>query len=379
MKKIFYWSPCLDMIGTVKSTINSASSIARYSKKNIKIKLINSCGEWEKYKEILKRKEIEVIDFYKSYYDFLPKKGFIQSRLSNLIVFLLSFFPLLKLLKKEKPDFVIIHLITSLPLILLKFFNFNTKFILRISGYPRLNFSRKFLWRMLSKKIFKVTCPSKDLADQLKKLKIFPEEKIFFLPDAVFSIEYLRKKIKENQNKKLEKNFFLAVGRLTKQKNFSYLIDEFSKYVKNNPSQKLFIFGEGEEKKKLKKQIIDNRLEDNIFLKGNSNLIFNYMRNAQLFILSSLWEEPGIVLIESALNNLFIISSNCKNGPREFLNNGKGGILFENNLRGELLSKIVDFKNLSREEKKLRTLAAKKNSRKYSMFNHYKELSTLLT
>ena len=75
------------------------------------------------------------------------------------------------------------------------------------------------------------------------------------------------------------------------------------------------------------------------------------MRNARAFILSSLWEEPGIVLIESALNNLFIISSNCKNGPREFLDNGKGGILFESNLRGALLKKIIEFDNLNNEEK----------------------------
>ena len=68
------------------------------------------------------------------------------------------------------------------------------------------------------KKIFKVTCPSKDLMDQLKKENIFSKEKIFFLPDAVFSTEFFRKQIEIQDNDKLEKNFFLAVGRLTKQK-----------------------------------------------------------------------------------------------------------------------------------------------------------------
>ena len=56
---------------------------------------------------------------------------------------MLGFMPLLKTLKKNKPDYIIIHLITSLPLILLLFFNFETKFILRISGYPRMNFFQK--------------------------------------------------------------------------------------------------------------------------------------------------------------------------------------------------------------------------------------------
>ena len=70
---------------------------------------------------------------------------------------MLGFMPLLKTLKKNKPDYIIIHLITSLPLILLLFFNFETKFILRISGYPRMNFFRKLLWKLTLKKIYLIT------------------------------------------------------------------------------------------------------------------------------------------------------------------------------------------------------------------------------
>ncbi len=381
MKKVYYWSPCLDMVGTVKSTINSAISLAKYSNQldQVQVKIINSCGEWNKQKNLFEEKKVKVINFYEGYYEYLPKKGYIQSRFSNLIVIFFSFLPLLKLLKKDKPDFIILHLITSLPLILLKFFNFKTKFILRISGHPKLNFFRKFLWKIIGSKIHKVTCPSLDLVSQLKKFDIFPEEKLSFLPDAVLNIQDLKKKKKINNRLKMEESFFLAVGRLTKQKNFRYLIDEFSKYLKIKPNQKLLIFGEGEEKNRLQKKIIDKKLEKNIFLKGNSNFIFNYMRNARAFILSSLWEEPGIVIIESAINNLLIISSDCKNGPREFLDNGDAGILFKNNSKGALLEKILEFENLSKEEKKLKVFLAKKNSSKYSLFNHYRKLKLLLS
>ena len=62
---------------------------------------------------------------------------------------------------------------------------------------------------------------------------------------------------------------------------------------------------------------------------GFSENIFSYMKKADAFILSSLWEDPGFVLIEAAFCNLFIISSDCKNGPKEILLNGKGGILFK--------------------------------------------------
>ena len=52
----------------------------------------------------------------------------------------MSIIPLLRLLLKDKPEFFVVHLITSLPLILMKLINTKTKFILRISGFPKLNF-----------------------------------------------------------------------------------------------------------------------------------------------------------------------------------------------------------------------------------------------
>ena len=55
-----------------------------------------------------------------------------------------NFFKLKKYLDKNNPDFLIIHLLTSLPLILLILFKFKTKFILRISGYPKMNFLEIF-------------------------------------------------------------------------------------------------------------------------------------------------------------------------------------------------------------------------------------------
>ena len=51
---IYYWSPCLYKVGTYKSTINSAISLAKYSHKKNKIRVINSCGEWNEQKEFFK-------------------------------------------------------------------------------------------------------------------------------------------------------------------------------------------------------------------------------------------------------------------------------------------------------------------------------------
>ena len=165
---------------------------------------------------------------------------------------------------------------------------------------------------------------------------------------------------------------------MTKQKNFQYLVNEFSDFLKSRPNQKLLIFGEGEEKDNLQKKIKDYNLTNQIFLKGNSDSVFIYMKNARAFVLSSLWEEPGMVMIESAYNNCFIISSDCKNGPSEFLDNEKGGLLFKNNSKGALYEKILEFENMNETEKKKKIIFSKKKSKMYSLVSHYKVLNSIL-
>ena len=76
--------------------------------------------------------------------------------------------------------------------------------------------------------------------------------KIFFFTRCNFAFKKIIKKSESvNELKKLgEKSIIISAGRLTKQKNFSYLINEFSKFCQTNPDFILIILGEGEEKKK---------------------------------------------------------------------------------------------------------------------------------
>ena len=110
---------------------------------------------------------------------------------------------------------------------------------------------------------------------------------------------------------------------------------------------------------------------------GFSENIYFYMKRSSALILSSLWEEPGAVLMEAAMSNTFIISSDCLNGPSEFLNNGKYGLLFANNKKDELKNKLIDFFNISENLFKNK-IGAKKNCLQYTMFRHYKNLNKLL-
>ena len=64
VKKVLYWSPCLNKVGTYYSTINSAISIKKYSKNKFNPVIINVCGEWNDSENFFHQNNIEVVKFY---------------------------------------------------------------------------------------------------------------------------------------------------------------------------------------------------------------------------------------------------------------------------------------------------------------------------
>lgn len=228
--KIFYWSPYLSNVATISNVINSAYSLIKYKDSNFNVKIIDAAGEWSSQKKTLLEKKIEYMKLNSiDYSTKFPITGFIRSRSFLVLIFIKNFFPLLNLLKSKKPEYLIVHLLTSLPLFLLLFFNFKTKFILRISGLPKLNFFRRILWKLINKKIYLVTCPTNETKDYIIKSEIFSSNKIVLLRDPIINVSEIIKKKKENNNDiDSEKNYFLSIGRLTKQKNHILLIKLFS-------------------------------------------------------------------------------------------------------------------------------------------------------
>ena len=378
MKKIFYWSPCLNRVGTTISTINSAISVKKYSRNTLEPVIINSCGEWDEYLDVFNEHDIKVMNFYSEfkYFRYLPKKGYIGSRLSYILIYILSFFPLLNLFKKNNEDIFIIHLITSLPLTLINLFNLNIKIILRISGYPKLNFFRFWFWKKSNNKLSLITCPSIALFDKLNKLDLFEKDKLKFLPDAIINLNQIKKQLhkKEKNNNK----YILAVGRLTKQKNFSYLLQEFNKYLKINKEYKLIILGEGDEQIKLKNICKKYDILNYVKFLGRVDNVFEFMKNAEFLVLTSLWEDPGFVIIEAGFCNLFVISSDCPNGPEEFLDYGKSGILFKSNIPNSLLDSLIKFEKIDKVELFKKKLNLKKKSSQYSIFRHFVKLNKII-
>lgn len=378
-KKVFYWSPSLVDIATNKAVINSAYSLLKYNNK-FESSIINFFGEFSKFERDIIEKKIKLIShFNNKIIKFLPKYGKLKSRLSFIVIYLLSFLPLKKLLEKEKPDYLIVQLITSLPLTLLILFNFKTKFILRISGLPRLNFFRKILWKIASKKIYAITCPTNATKEKISELKIIEDNKIFLLYDPVVIIKDIPiERKKKFLNNKVKKKYFLSAGRFTSQKNFFFLSNEIKNFFEKESDYQLLIAGEGEEKKKIIQYINKNNLNDKIILLGHVKNLFYYMNQAEVFILSSLWEDPGFVIIEAAFAKTLVLSSDCYAGPKELIKDNINGVLFNSNNSKSFQEKLQYVINLNKE-KKMRMI--KKNileSKKFTILSHYKSLQNIL-
>lgn len=374
MKSILYWSPFFSNVATIKNVLNSAYSLKKYNS-HYSISLIDTIGEWKDYQEDIREKKIEILNLSKkcNLSNYYPIEGFLKTRILSVFIFIFFFFKLKNLLINKNPDFLIINLLTALPLTLLFLFKFETKIILRISGLPRLNFFRKFLWKIVSKKIYLVTCPSEETKKKIEDSKIFNKLKVKLLYDPIIVI----KDIKKRENEKLNFNdFFLNIGRLTYQKNQKLILQSFKK---ENFKNLLLILGDGEQKSDLENFILKNQLKNNVKLIGFRNNVFQYLKKAKAVIVSSLWEDPGAVMIEAAFSNCTIISSDCKSGPKEFIGNNVGGYLFQNNSILELSKVIKKFLNDDTNIIFKKKIIAKKKCRKYSLYFHYKVLDKYLS
>jgi glycosyltransferase involved in cell wall biosynthesis len=365
---IYYWSPHTSYVATVKSVINSALGLIKYGN-NYQVSIIDANGEWDN----LFLDKIKLIKIYNNiFFKTFPTHGYLKSRLAYAYIFFFRFFSLKNLIKKNKPDFLFIQLISSLPLILLLLFKFDTKFILRISGYPKLSFFRKIIWKLVDKKLHSILCPTKATLDLLKEQNIFNAKKIFLLEDPVFRIREVNDLKKDKIKEDLDFNFkyILSIGRLTHQKNFNLLIEGFKEIKKIYNEYKLIILGEGEKRQELEKLVKELNLEKDVFFLGFKNNIFNYLQISDCLISTALWEDPGFTLIESGILNKIVISSNCPNGPIELFNDNNG-YLFNNNDKTSLVNAFIKYKDTSFQENLKKKIVTKKKFKKYSFFNHY--------
>lgn len=151
-----------------------------------------------------------------------------------------------------------------------------------------------------------------------------------------------------------KENFIIAIARLTThQKDFSTLIKAFKRAKElGKISEKLLILGDGPDREKIEKMIRDENMEKDIILLGSIKNPYPWLKKAKIFVHSSKYEGLPTVLIEALILNKKVISSACPTGPREILENGKIGDLYEIGDYEKLAYYIVEaLKNDSLDKK----------------------------
>ncbi|HLO14773.1 MAG TPA: glycosyltransferase [Anaerolineales bacterium] len=174
-----------------------------------------------------------------------------------------------------------------------------------------------------------VVAVSNGVAADLARITGIPDQRIKVIYNPVVTLGLKRK-----AQEALEHPWFgsgtppvvLAVGRLTPQKDFSTLITAFAQVRRVRPVR-LLILGEGSERTKLESLVCDLGLEAEVSMPGFACNPYPYMRRASAFVLSSCWEGLPGVLIEAMYCGLPLVATDCPNGPREILDEGKYGRL----------------------------------------------------
>lgn len=125
----------------------------------------------------------------------------------------------------------------------------------------------------------------------------------------------------------LDETMVVAAGRFVPVKNFEALIRIWSAVVVKHPDWKLKIYGEGCQETVLRRLIKSLSLEGKVFLMGRTSAVLEKMADASMFVLTSMVEGFGLVLIEAMSVGLPVVSYACPCGPSDIIADGENGYL----------------------------------------------------
>lgn len=140
-------------------------------------------------------------------------------------------------------------------------------------------------------------------------------------------------KIKELTNKEVDHPWFeedipiiITCGHLKAAKNYPLLLRAMSLVLKKG-SARLLVLGEGEKRSPLEKYAKELGVSRDVTFLGFQSNPFRYISRATVFVLSSLWEGFGNVIIEAMACGAPVISTRCPYGPEEIITDGVNGLL----------------------------------------------------
>lgn len=268
----------------------------------------------------------------------------------------LFFYKLYKLLKIEKPDILHCHLFHA---------NLVGRIIGKIARVPKIISTvhsdniggsiRYFLLRVTDSLNDATVVVSNKIKEGLLKRKVSPESKIKVIyngvegPDLSIADEDI---INKKRELSIEKNnpILLSVGRLHQVKGHIYLIRALKLIVDKFPNGKLILIGDGPERENLEKEVLDLDLINNVLFLGEMKAEDIYYRIADVFVLPSLVEGFGLVLLKAMSNNCLVVASQVGGVP-ELIEDNINGCLVDSANSKVLAQKIIDIQKLNDSER----------------------------
>ena len=179
----------------------------------------------------------------------------------------------------------------------------------------------------------------------------------------------------------LKGNNLVSIGRFSKEKGFTDLIDIIDELRNSNPDLKfhLDLIGSGSEKNKIVDKIYQYNLNDYITLHGflKKEEINKILKKSSIYVMTSYTESFGIVLLEAMNYGIPCVAFTSAEGANDLIENDYNGYLIENRNKKEMVNTI---KLLCNDINKRKTLGknAKKFCLKYDSNNIKNEWNELL-
>jgi len=153
--------------------------------------------------------------------------------------------------------------------------------------------------------------------------RLFPENKITVIHNGI----EIPNGIEQYQSKGNSKNHVFTLvnlGRLEAQKNQRFLVDLAKELKSRKLKFKMIIGGEGRLREELEEQISANEVDEEVQLYGFVDDPLQFLAQADVFVLPSLWEGFGYVLAEAALCKKPIVAFNISSNPELVLHKKTG-------------------------------------------------------
>jgi glycosyltransferase involved in cell wall biosynthesis len=256
----------------------------------------------------------------------LPLKKALVTRLP---LFFLRWWRFRKLLKEERPDSVISFGYSADLINILT----NKKAIIRVDMF--LSESRKGfvggITKIIAKAFFKraelVLVVSEAIGEDMRKWFGVSAERVHVIYNPIDSkrIQELSKNSLTNEEERIFENpVFATMGRVTKQKGQWHLLKAFAHAKKQVPRAQLIVLGEGPMQEALRNLARTLDIADSVHFLGWQENPYRFLARSKMFVFSSLWEGLPMVLLEAMACGLPVVSTDCKSGPREILDDGVG-------------------------------------------------------